>query len=205
LGELDRAHFNSKDKKQRLRIISRTRDLDATRLVQDEGVPGVEAEQRAILEKGGRLSREDIRRRSERAMLLEEIERKLARYDVALANARRLNEFQRPSDRDRSDLEQWLDNTKPVNFEPEENFIRFKYDVITLNPRTDSGKINDWIEAAIGKLPDGLTTVSLLRHGREIHQANVCVQSISTKSRFEVLRMSIRVSSMSLGLTASPL
>ncbi|KAI4673664.1 uncharacterized protein J4E88_008720 [Alternaria novae-zelandiae] len=203
LGELDKEHYESKDKKQNLRVVSRIRDLEVAQIVQDEGVTGEETDYEAKVEQGGRLAREAIRNRSERAMLLEEIEQKLIRYDEALANSRRLNEFQRPSDRDRSDLEQWLDNTKPVNFEPEENFIRFKYDLITLNPRTDSGKIDAWVEKAIGKLPKKKTTVSMFWYHCNVHQADVCARSGSTSRSFEALKISTRVSSMFLGLNAS--
>lgn len=96
--------------------------------------------------------------------MLESIQEKLVKYDEALYNTRRLNEFERPSKRDWHALRQWLANTRPLNFEPEEVFIHMKHDLITLNPRTDSGKIDAWIEDAISRLPEGMTSVSVLRY-----------------------------------------
>jgi hypothetical protein len=98
---------------------------------------------------------------SERALLLAEIQEKLLTYDEILMKARDFAEFQRPSDRDWLGLRTWLYNKKPLNAEPEDRFIRMKDDLITLQPRADWGKIDDWIELTIVKLPQLMTTVSM--------------------------------------------
>jgi hypothetical protein len=202
LGKLDKKHSKSKDIKQNARVISRMRDLEVAKLAQDSGTTDDMSEPSVHVGPTEQPSRKVFR--SRRAMLLEEIQQKLVRYDETLANARRLNEFQRPSDRDRLNLQRWLGNERPVNFKPEEDFIRFKYDLITLNPRSDSGKIDAWIENAIGKLPIGMTSVSGPWHYYEAHQTNIGVRSTSTSSRSEASRMSIRTFSMLIGLNAWP-
>jgi len=99
---------------------------------------------------------------SERAALLEQIQQKLVRYDEVLVHARRLAEFQRPTDDEWLNLRKWYFNKQPLSSEDEDKFIRMKHDLITLRPRTESGKIDDWIERLLGNFSEGKVTVSIL-------------------------------------------
>jgi hypothetical protein len=100
--------------------------------------------------------------RSKRAIILGEIENRLLRYDKVLIKARELAEFQRPSDRDWSDVRTWFWNNKPLSHEQEELFIQMKDDLITLKPRDDSGKLDSWIDYGVTQLPGCLGAVSIL-------------------------------------------
>jgi hypothetical protein len=105
-----------------------------------------------------RYAQENNPFQSERALLLENIHEKLFKYDEVLMKARELAEFQRPGERDWLNLRTWLYNEKPLNFEPEEVFIRMRDDLITLKPRADWGKIDGWIELAISNLSKWTST-----------------------------------------------
>ena len=99
---------------------------------------------------------------SERAALLEKIQQKLVRYDEVLVHARRLAEFQRPTDDEWLNLRKWYFNRQTLSSDDEDEFIRMKHDLITLKPRTESGKIDDWIRSLLVTLGKGQITVSIL-------------------------------------------
>jgi len=163
LGDLDESHYHPESAEQSIRIQSRTRDLEVAQFEQldQPGAAEFDAHQdRPCSDSSVELTQKPVL--SQRAMILESIQEKLVKYDEALYNTRRLNEFERPSKRDWHALRQWLENRRPLNFDSEEVFIDMKHDLITLNPRTDSGKIDAWIEDAISRLPEGMTSVSVL-------------------------------------------
>ena len=118
---------------------------------------------------------------SERAALLEQIQQKLVRYDEVLVHARRLAEFQRPTDDEWLNLRKWYFNKRHLNSEDEDKFIRMKHDLITLRPRTESGNIDDWIRRLLVILGKGKITVSFLWNlSRRIHEADTVKRVSST-------------------------
>jgi hypothetical protein len=160
LKDLDEDDNYTNDPKQNLRLRSRIADL-AYRPQPDSG-------HNDPPEHGPLLS--------VRARLLAEIEGKLLRYDEILMKARELAEFQRPSERDWLNLRKWLYNKKPLDYEPEEMFIRMRDDLVTLRPRTDWGKIDGWIELVISRLSEWkptrwTTTVGVFMTLKSLHVA----------------------------------
>lgn len=99
---------------------------------------------------------------SERAVLLEQIRVKLLEYDEMVIKGREMVGFQRPSDRDWQSFRNWFWNKKPLSYEREEEFIRRKGDLITLQPRAEWGKFDDWIKACISNMPKLVECVSVL-------------------------------------------
>ncbi|CAN9135390.1 unnamed protein product [Alternaria alternata] len=69
---------------------------------------------------------------SVRAGLISTIRDKLVNYDEILVKTRDLNAFQRPSNRDYHSFCTWFWNEKPLNYEPEEEFIKRREDLISL-------------------------------------------------------------------------
>jgi PAS domain-containing protein len=98
---------------------------------------------------------------SERAALLNKIRLKLLEYDEMLVKGREMAEFQRPSDPDWLTFRIWFWNTKPLSYEREEEFIQRKGDLITLRPRAEWGKFDDWIKARVSRMPKLFESVSL--------------------------------------------
>ncbi|KAF2260732.1 hypothetical protein CC78DRAFT_571032 [Lojkania enalia] len=89
---------------------------------------------------------------SEREGLLSKIREKLLQYDEILASARKLNAFQRPSNRDYRSLRSWFFNEKPLSYEPEEKFIKLREDLITLRLGREWAGFDGLIETGILKL-----------------------------------------------------
>jgi len=98
---------------------------------------------------------------SQRAQLLEDIQQKLVRYDEVLVHARRLAEFQRPTDDEWLNLRKWHYNSQYMSPDDEGDFMGLKHDLITLRPRTESGKIDDWTKRLLGSFSEGKVTVSI--------------------------------------------
>ncbi|KAH3960600.1 hypothetical protein HBH98_145160 [Parastagonospora nodorum] len=90
---------------------------------------------------------------SDRAILLETIHDKLAKYDDFLLKTREINALEKPSDRDYISMRTWFCNMKPFSYQPEEEFIKRKRDLVTLRPNTEWGHFDEWIEEGIERLP----------------------------------------------------
>ncbi|KAH7064033.1 hypothetical protein BKA63DRAFT_177464 [Paraphoma chrysanthemicola] len=89
---------------------------------------------------------------SMRAQLISTIRDKLINYDELLVKARELNAFQRPSKRDYRSFRTWFWNVKPLNYEPEEEFIKRKEDLISLRHGREWSGFDGFIESCIRKV-----------------------------------------------------
>jgi hypothetical protein len=90
-----------------------------------------------------------------------------------LAKARDLNAFQKPSKRDYRAFRTWFYNIKPLNYEPEEEFIKRKEDLITLRHGREWSGFDGFIESCVRKMHCGMTQVSMLdamRDPTDVHQ-----------------------------------
>ncbi|KAF2035249.1 hypothetical protein EK21DRAFT_55133 [Setomelanomma holmii] len=94
---------------------------------------------------------------SKRVGLLEAIRSKLVHYDEILVKARDLNAFQKPSSRDYRAFRTWFYNVKPLNYKPEEDFIRRKEDLITLRHGREWSGFDGFIESCVRKMHCSLT------------------------------------------------
>ncbi|EAT79750.1 hypothetical protein SNOG_12950 [Parastagonospora nodorum SN15] len=97
---------------------------------------------------------------SDRAILLETIHDKLAKYDDFLLKTREINALEKPSDRDYISMRTWFCNMKPFSYQPEEEFIKRKRDLVTLRPNTEWGHFDEWIEEGIERLPTRIGRVT---------------------------------------------
>lgn len=79
--------------------------------------------------------------------------------DELLVKARELNAFQRPSRRDYRSFRTWFWNVKPLNYEPEEEFIRRKEDLVSLRHGREWSGFDGFIETCIRKVHCRLTQV----------------------------------------------
>ncbi|KAH6857290.1 hypothetical protein BKA58DRAFT_369617 [Alternaria rosae] len=162
LGDLDIAHHESSDSRQKWRVSSRIRDLVAAESESDIS-HNPQTDESPDREQNGLPGQESPP--SERAAILDQIQIKLIKYDEILAKARELVEFQRPSNDEWLNFRRWYNNRKPLGFEDEERFIRMKDDLITLRPRNDAGKIDNWIERVVGRMPEGKVATYFYNHG----------------------------------------
>jgi hypothetical protein len=80
--------------------------------------------------------------------------------DEVLIKARELNTFQNPSKRDYRSFRTWFWNTKPLNYEPEEEFIKRKEDLVSLRQGREWAGFDGWVETCIRKFHCRLTQVS---------------------------------------------
>ncbi|PSN69310.1 hypothetical protein BS50DRAFT_490981, partial [Corynespora cassiicola Philippines] len=95
---------------------------------------------------------------SQRAKLLETIRAKLVHYDEILDRARGLYAFQRPSNRDYTSVRSWFHNEAPLSYQPEEEFIKRREDLITLRNGREWSGFDGCIEDFVRWLPcRGLT------------------------------------------------
>jgi hypothetical protein len=164
LIELDADDKYSDDPRQRARLTSRDVDMEEARLAQEsfntaENAPNNDAPSSDV-PKSTTVSQRWIEPVSERAALLELIRINLLKYDEMLIKGRELAEFQRPSDRDYLTFRTWFWNTKPLSYEREMDFIQRKGDLITLRPRAEWGKFDEWMKARISTMPSFLKKVS---------------------------------------------
>ncbi|KAF1830723.1 hypothetical protein BDW02DRAFT_533424 [Decorospora gaudefroyi] len=106
-----------------------------------------------------RQARKDGESESVRAQLIRKIRDKLVSYvqDEILAKARDLNAFQRPSKRDYRSFRTWFWNVKPLNYEPEEEYIKRKEDLVSLRHGREWSGFDGFIESCIRKLHCSLT------------------------------------------------
>ena len=81
--------------------------------------------------------------------------------DDILAKARDLNAFQRPSNRDYHSFRTWFWNVKPLNYEPEEDFIKRREDLVSLRHGREWSGFDGMIETCIRKVHSPLTQVKL--------------------------------------------
>jgi len=162
LRDLDLAHYASPSGRQNWRVSSRIRDLAAAMFESDSGY-NLQPDESSDREQDGSPGR--FYPRSERADILDQIQIRLVKYDEILAKARELVEFQRPSKDEWLSFRRWYNNKKPLRAEDEDRFIRMRDDLITLRPRNDAGKIDDWIERVVGKMPEGKVTTYFYDHG----------------------------------------
>lgn len=99
---------------------------------------------------------------SKRAMILEEIQDKLSKYDELLVKARELAGFRRPTPREQKNLESWFSLQNPLSYECEELYVTLKSDLITLKPPVkESGPLDEWVEVAVARLPKRVRKVSI--------------------------------------------
>ncbi|KAI4639403.1 hypothetical protein J4E93_009231 [Alternaria ventricosa] len=168
LHMLDKLHSESEDPEQRERVTSRVKDMEAAQMsrpvsnVVDDTATDVSVHRAERSQESDLVEQLDQKPMlSERAALLEKIQQKLVRYDEVLVHARRLAEFQRPTDDEWLNLRKWYFNRQTLSSDDEDGFIRMKHDLITLKPRTESGKIDDWIRRLLVILGKGKITVSI--------------------------------------------
>jgi hypothetical protein len=184
LLELDADDKYSDDPRQRARVTSRDVDMEEARLAQERSNTQVNASNNDATNSDASnndatnsdapkndapkndapnpttVSQRWIEPVSERAALLELIRINLLKYDEMLVKGRELAEFQRPSDRDYLTFRTWFWNTKPLSYEREMDFIQRKGDLITLRPRAEWGKFDEWMKARISTMPSFLKKVS---------------------------------------------
>lgn len=79
--------------------------------------------------------------------------------DDILAKARDLNAFQRPSNRDYHSFRTWFWNVKPLNYEPEEDFIKRREDLVSLRHGREWSGFDGLVETCIRKMYGPLTQV----------------------------------------------
>lgn len=72
--------------------------------------------------------------------------------DELLVKARDLNAFQRPSNRDYRSFRTWFWNKKPLNYEPEEEFIKRREDLVSLRHGREWSSFDGIVESCIRKL-----------------------------------------------------
>ncbi|KAI4623087.1 hypothetical protein J4E83_004477 [Alternaria metachromatica] len=94
---------------------------------------------------------------SVREGLISTIQHKLVTYDDILAKARDLNAFQRPSNRDYHSFRTWFWNVKPLNYEPEEDFIKRREDLVSLRHGREWSGFDGLVETCIRKMHGPLT------------------------------------------------
>ena len=103
-----------------------------------------------------------------RASLIETIRSKLVSYgspalpedfgrandvsDELLVKTRDLNAFQKPSNRDYRSFRTWFWNKKPSNYEPEEEFIKRREDLVSLRHGREWSSFDGIVESCIRKL-----------------------------------------------------
>ena len=171
LKNLDDRHAFSDDPTEKLRVSSRIADRDAAwqeyqakrkrpPTVHSNGEASNNAAHVPDQDKDEQPSDTSII--SDRAILLANIEDRLIRYDRILLKASQLNELQRPSNRDWSNMRFWYWVTKPLSNVRETFFVQMKDDLITLKPKDETGKLDSWIDEIIIRLPERMVAVSVL-------------------------------------------
>ncbi|KAJ8112314.1 hypothetical protein OPT61_g5297 [Boeremia exigua] len=86
-----------------------------------------------------------------RRTVLREIKMKLMEYDEVLINVRRLESFQRPSDRDYRSVRRYYNNTKPL-MDGEMDSVRCKEDIVSISTGRERAAFDGGVETLIGQV-----------------------------------------------------
>lgn len=148
----------SSDPRQRARVTSRDVDLEEAHREAEEQANAATVHHIDRQYNAAETSNSDIST-SKRAVLLHNIRAKLLEYDEILIKTREIGEFQRPNDREYHKFRTWFWNNKPLSYEPEEELVLRKGDLVTLKPRAEWGKFDAWIEDRVSDMPDWLSKV----------------------------------------------
>lgn len=99
-----------------------------------------------------------------RRTILREIRTKLMEYDEVLINVRRLEAFQRPSERDYRSVRRYHNNTKPL-MDGEMESIRCKEDVVSISTGRERAAFDGGVETLIGQVDSTLKKIFNLKQG----------------------------------------
>jgi hypothetical protein len=97
-----------------------------------------------------------------RRVVLREIKTKLMEYDEVLINVRRLQAFQRPSDRDYRSVRRYHNNTKPL-MDGEMESIRSKEDIVSISTGRERAAFDGGVETLIGQVDGSLKKIFNLK------------------------------------------
>ncbi|KAF1839783.1 hypothetical protein BDW02DRAFT_10134 [Decorospora gaudefroyi] len=93
-----------------------------------------------------------------RRVILGEIRTKLLEYDEVLIKARKLEAFQKPSDRNYRSVRRYCHNTKPL-MDSEMDSIRSKEDIVSLHTGREWLSFDAAVESTIGQVDDWLQKI----------------------------------------------
>jgi hypothetical protein len=93
--------------------------------------------------------------------ILEEMRIKVNQYEELLFNARELNSFQRPSERDHQSVRNWFHNMAPL-VDEEQDYIPWKEDIVTLRHGREWTSFDGMVEAMLSKIDSPPIRVSNL-------------------------------------------
>ncbi|KAF3005025.1 hypothetical protein E8E13_009013 [Curvularia kusanoi] len=99
-----------------------------------------------------------------RRTILREIKTKLMEYDEVLINVRRLEAFQRPSERDYRSVRRYHSNEKPL-MDGEMESIRCKEDVVSISTGRERAAFDGGVETLIGQVDMTLKKIFNLQQG----------------------------------------
>ncbi|KAF2630170.1 hypothetical protein BU25DRAFT_336150 [Macroventuria anomochaeta] len=99
-----------------------------------------------------------------RRTILREIKAKLMEYDEVLINVRRLETFQRPSERDYRSVRRYHNNTKPL-MDGEMESIRSKEDIVSISTGRERAAFDGGVETLIGQVDSTMKKVFNLQQG----------------------------------------
>lgn len=97
-----------------------------------------------------------------RRVVLREIKTRLMEYDEVLINVRRLEAFQKPSDRDYRSVRRYHTNTKPL-MDAEMDSIRSKEDIVSISTGRERAAFDGGVETLIGQVDGSMKRIFNLK------------------------------------------